>query len=317
MTGEATPVSRTFRPMKTSALIQVHPRRGVRRRAVDAALDRAVARTQEIEQTFSRFIPSSEICRLNESAGAWTRVSEDMRVVLEYSLGLFDQSRGLFDPGVLPDLERAGYDASFELLPADRPRRTAARGSRPSFGDIEMRHLDVRLPEGLRIDLGGIVKGWAADVLADTLSALGSCLVEMGGDTAVRGAPPDAEGWSIGVQSHSKPNELMAIVEMASGGVATSAPDERRWKMGGTWAHHLIDPRTGEPSHSDLVQVTAFAQSASAAEVWAKTALLSGSVEAARIVEEHTDVELLIVPETGEPVASRGVPFASPEPATA
>ena len=303
--------------MKTSALIQVHPRRGVRRRAVDAAIDKAVARTADIEQTFSRFIPSSEICRLNESAGAWTRVSEDMRVVLEYSLGLFDQSGGLFDPGVLPDLERAGYDASFELLPADRPVRTAARGTRPSFGDIEMRHLDVRLPEGLRIDLGGIVKGWAADVLADDLSAVGSCLVEMGGDTAVRGAPPDAEGWSIGVQSHSRQSELMAIVEMASGGVATSAPDERRWKMGGTWAHHLIDPRTGEPSHTDLVQVTAFAQSGSAAEVWAKVALLSGSVGAARIVEEHTDVELLIVPETGEPVASRGVPFASPEPATA
>jgi thiamine biosynthesis lipoprotein len=303
--------------MKTSALIQVHPRRGVRRRAVDAAIDKAVARTAEIEHTFSRFIPSSEICRLNESAGAWTRVSEDMRVVLEYSLGLFDQSGGLFDPGVLPDLERAGYDASFELLPADRPVRTAARGTRPSFGDIEMRHLDVRLPQGLRIDLGGIVKGWTADVLADDLSAVGSCLVEMGGDTAVRGAPPDAEGWSIGVQSHSRQSELMAIVEMASGGVATSAPDERRWKMGGAWAHHLIDPRTGEPSHTDLVQVTAFAQSGSAAEVWAKVALLSGSVGAARIVEEHTDVELLIVPETGEPVASRGVPFASPEPATA
>jgi len=294
--------------MKTSALIQVHPRRGVRRRAVDAALDRAVARTAEIEQTFSRFIPSSEICRLNDSAGAWTRVSEDMRVVLEYSLGLFDQSRGLFDPGVLPDLERA-VAAQHAALQAQVAVRRAVLGA----GVFP----DVRLPEGLRIDLGGIVKGWAADVLADTLSALGSCLVEMGGDTAVRGAPPDATGWSIGVQSHSNPTELMAIVELASGGVATSAPDERRWKMGGTWAHHLIDPKTGEPSHSDLVQVTAFAQSASAAEVWAKTALLSGSVGAARIVEEHTDVELLIVPETGEPVASRGVPFASPEPATA
>ena len=303
--------------MKTSALIQVHPRRGVRRRAVDAAIDRAMTRTEDIEQTFSRFIPSSEICRLNDSAGTWTRVSEDMRVVLEYSLGLFDRSGGLFDPGVLPDLERAGYDASFELLPVDRPAPPPAGGTRPSFGEIEMRHLDVRLPEGLRIDLGGIVKGWTADVLADMLSAVGSCLVEMGGDTAVRGAPPDAQGWSIGVQAHGKPGELMAIVEMASGGVATSAPDERRWKMGGSWAHHLIDPRTGEPSHSDLVQVTAFAQSASAAEVWAKAALLSGSVGAARIVEEHTDVELLIVPETGEPVASRGVPFASPEPLTA
>ena len=303
--------------MKTDALIQLHPRRGVRRRFVDAALRRAEERTREIEQTFSRFIPSSELCGLNDAAGRWTRVSEDMRVVLEYSLGLFDQSGGLFDPGVLPDLERAGYDVSFELLPADRPAPTSARGTRPSFGDVELRHLDVRLPEGLRVDLGGIVKGWTAEVLADSLSALGSCLVEMGGDTAVRGAPPDAEGWSIGVEPPGRPGELLAVVRMASGGVATSGTDARRWRMGGTWAHHLIDPRTGAPSQSDLVQVTAFAPSAPAAEVWAKTALLSGSVGAARILEEHEDVELLLVPETGEPVASRGVPLASAERATA
>ncbi len=316
MTSEGGLVSRTFGPMKTTALIQVYPRKGVRPRDVEAALDRAVVRTQSIEQTFSRFIASSEICRLNASAGEWITVSDDMRVVLEYSLGLFDASNGLFDPGVLPDLERAGYDASFELLPEDRPSPTPSAGPRPQFPEIELRGDQVRVPAGLRIDLGGIVKGWTADVLANDLAPLGSCLVEMGGDTAVRGAPPNTDGWSIGIQSHGGGDALMAIVQLDSGGVATSGPSARRWKVGGRWAHHIIDPRTGEPSASDLVQVTAFAPSALAAEAWAKAALLSGSVGAARMVEERTDVELLIVPEGGAPVASRGVPFA-PSAATA
>ena len=303
--------------MKTDALIQLHPRRGVRSRAVEAALRRAEERTRDIEQTFSRFIPSSELCWLNDAAGRWRRVSEDMRVVLEYSLGLFDQSGGLFDPGVLPDLERAGYDASFELLPADRPAPTSARPERPSFGDVELQHLDVRLPEGLRIDLGGIVKGWAAHVIAETLSEFGPCLVEIGGDTAVRGAPPGTAGWSIAVQPPGRPGELLAVVRLASGGVATSGTGARRWRVGGIWAHHLIDPRTGAPSHGDLVQVTAFAPTAAAAEVWAKAALLSGRAGAAIILEAHPDVELLLVPENGDPVASRGVPLAVVEPATA
>ena len=301
-------IEHRFRVMNTDALLVAHPRRVSYDKAI-AQLVAAEELARQTERTFSRFIPASELCRLNLAAGEWMDVSREMSEVLELAYGMHSQTGGLFEPGILPDLERAGYDRTFEELPADRAMSRSASRNSPAFSDIELSTGRARLPHGLRIDLGGIVKGWTADLLADRLAELGPCLVELGGDASVRGLPPDSDGWDIGVQPPGSPGELLAVVRLASGSVATSGTEARRWRQGGAWVHHLIDPRTGEPSRSGLAQVTAFSWSAAVAEVWAKAALIAGADACPAILAAHPELRLVLFPADGQVVASAGVPF--------
>ena len=233
-----------------------------------------------------------------------------MEAVLELSVRLHEETGGIFDPAVLPDLERAGYDRTFGDLPLDRPAADAPQGPHFTFGDVEQRRGRWRMPEGMRIDLGGIVKGWAADLLANQLASLGPTLVELGGDTAVRGAPPGRDAWDVGVQVPGAVGQLLTILGVDQGGIATSGRDRRHWRMGSERAHHIIDPRTRRPALTDLMQVTALAPSASLAEVWAKTALIAGSAASANVIPKHRDIHLVLVPENGTAVMSPGVRVA-------
>ncbi|MGZ8687679.1 MAG: FAD:protein FMN transferase, partial [Gaiellaceae bacterium] len=121
-------------------------------------------------------------------------------------------------------------------------------------------------------DLGGLGKGYAVDRVAESLSVAGPCLVNAGGDIAIRGG-----SWPVGVADG-------LTLELSRGGVATSGRDRRRWVRGGREAHHLIDPSTGRPAESDLVRVTVVADSATEAEVLAKAAFLGADVDVPRVL---------------------------------
>jgi len=125
----------------------------------------------------------------------------------------------------------------------------------------------------VRLDLGGIGKGYAAARAADLLSAAGPALVNAGGDIAVEGGT-----WPVGVETADGDLTL----ELTGGGLATSGRDRRRWRRNGEELHHLIDPATGMPSPSDLLRVTVVATDAVEAEVWAKALYIAGEDEAVR-----------------------------------
>jgi thiamine biosynthesis lipoprotein len=295
-------VQYSFSVMHSDALIVLYPANIHREADVRLALARAESRSREIERTFTRFSPSSELCRLNVASGRWADVSPDMAEVLQLSLHMYEETRGIFDPTILPDLERAGYDRTFEELRGERESDPAAGSVEHSFDELEVRGQTARLPAGVRIDLGGIVKGWAADELADQLYEIGPVLVELGGDIAVRGKPPTDEEWRVSVETGS--GELLAILEIDRGAVATSSTEKVRWRMNGSWSHHLIDPSRREPSRSDLRQVTALGDRTASTEVWAKTALILGADGSARLVADHPGLELLLVPIVGVAVGT-------------
>ena len=141
------------------------------------------------------------------------------------------------------------------------------------------------MPVGMRLDLGGVAKGWAADQAVRALSAVGPALVDAGGDIAVSGPRTDGSPWAIGVADPFEDDQQCDLLLLTGGGVATSGRDYRRWQQGGRWQHHLIDPRTGLPSTSDVVSATVIAPTASEAEVAAKVVLLLGSVAGLRWLE--------------------------------
>jgi len=236
------------------------------------------------EQRFSRFRPESELSALNRSAGHWVDVSDDLLDLLQLSLDLWRATDSLFDPSILPDLKRAGYDRSMDEVRARRDHPAASPAStritKPALNELELdsARSRVRPPLGMELDLGGIAKGWIAERAAFLLSRYSdSCAVNAGGDMFFIGHPSDADEWTVDVEDPRDPASMLSALTVASGGVATSSVRKRAWTQGGQSRHHLIDPRTGQSARTDWLSVTVTAPRLTSADVFAKVLLIGGT----------------------------------------
>ena len=245
-------------------------------RAVEAEFER-------LEEVMSRFRPGSELSRLNRDGTIVA--SPDLFEVARVSLRAREETRGRFDPTVHDALVTAGYDRTFEQVEdtGETPSARVRAGGRVMFSE----ETKIELEPGFRLDFGGIGKGYAVDRACRLLAESGPCLVNAGGDLAVRGRPTSGL-WTIGVET---PDGTLSL-GLECGALATSGRDRRRWKRGRSEQHHLIDPATGAPSQSDLMRVTVIGWSAVEAEIRAKALFLGGEQDA---VDEATDLGIAAV----------------------
>jgi thiamine biosynthesis lipoprotein len=275
---------REFRAMGTEIALTCPDTPGANRR-----MELAERWTHAYEGRLSRFMPYSELSRLNALAGRPFRASPLLFKFVLVNLCLAQRSGGIFDPTILSEIEAAGYDRTFDLIPKLVRRRVGANAG--SYRDIELdlESRTITLPRGLGIDSGGLGKGWAADRLALALGP--DCLVDCGGDIAAAGRPQDAEAWYIGVQDPFAPEHDLALIGVRGQGVATSSTLKRRWRTDRGEAHHLIDPRSGLPSTSDIAALTVVATNARMADFHAKVALIQGSSRGLAYLEAEPGVE--------------------------
>jgi thiamine biosynthesis lipoprotein len=265
--------------------------------------DIARDRIEVLESRWSRFRPESELCRLNRAAGRPVVCSDDTYLAISTAVDAWLATQGRFDPTVLDAVVAAGYERDFATA-APGPRTGPPRPV-PGCSGIGLDPVvrAVTLPAGLAVDLGGIGKGLAADLVATMLvraGAAGAC-VNLGGDLRACGRPPTDEGWVVDLE-HA-PALRVAVGE---GAVATSASTRRRWCVDGVEQHHLIDPRTGAPADGNLRAVTILADDAVRAEVTAKAAFVAGVDGAATVVEEAGVTGLLFTAD-GETVLLPGI----------
>jgi thiamine biosynthesis lipoprotein len=260
------------------------------------------------EAHLSRFRPESELNQLNRRAGQPVRVSPVLWAVLQAALRAARQTGGLVTPTLLSALEAAGYDRTFQEValapgPARPVPRTAPDAWRRIIGGTR-RHL-VWLPPGLRLDFGGIAKGWAADQAARRLAAAGPALVDAGGDIAVSGPCADGSAWPVGVADPRADDRDLTLLRLRGGGVATSGRDYRRWQQNGAWQHHILDPRTGQPATTDVLSATVIGPATEAAEIAAKAALILGSRAGLAWIDARPTLAGLLVLDDGQVLRSR------------
>ncbi|MGD0274259.1 MAG: FAD:protein FMN transferase [Gaiellaceae bacterium] len=223
---------------------------------------------ERLEAILSRFRPESDLSRLNREGKI--EAPPDLERVVELALEARERTGGRFDPTIYDALEQAGYDRSFEQVAAEADGDGSEGARCGGWVTIDAETGTIELEPGFHIDLGGIGKGYAVDRAIEILAVSGPCLVNAGGDLAVRGEEP----WPVGVEDGP-------TLELTRGAIATSGRDQRHWRRDGQERHHLIDPATGRPSETDLVRVTVVASSAVEAEVLAKNLFLAGESEAA------------------------------------
>ncbi len=269
-----------------------------------AAEGAAVARTlfAEWEQCLSRFLPESELSRLNRRAGEPVAVSALLWNVLTTALAAARATDGLYDPTLLYQLLYVGYDRSFDDLPATLPasRLVPRAGGGWRAIVLEASQRRVTLPRDAGLDFGGIAKGMAVDATLARLRALGmaAALVNAGGDLAVFGRPAALPDWPIAVAGR----DTTWTVPLRRGAMATSSRARRQWQQGPHVRHHLLDPRSGASAHSGLWSVTVVAGRCEQAEVAAKAAFLLGAQAGAEWLRAH-DLAALLVCDDGQPRA--------------
>lgn len=248
----------------------------------------------EWELALSRFLPESELSRLNRQHEQPVRVSELLYRVLATALNAARASAGVYDPALLDQLVRLGYDRTFaELSPAPfDPIIPGEPGGRWRGIKVDPIHRSVTLPVGLKLDFGGIAKGMAVDAALVVLQQHGiqTALVNAGGDLALLGLPASTRQWFISVPGRAQ----HWSVPLRGGAVATSGLARRHWWQGQEFRHHLLDPRTGLPAQSDLWSVTVIADRCEQAEVAAKVAFILGARAGAAFLRKHRIGGLLV-----------------------
>jgi thiamine biosynthesis lipoprotein len=258
-------------------------------RGAEDAVEAARSRLLSWHERFTRFEPGSELSRLNADPREEVRVSRIMATFVDAVLDAARATGGLVDATLLAEIERAGYrrdlraalplELALQMAPRRAPAAPREHAGWPAV-ILDGARGTVRRPVGMRFDSGGIAKGLFADLLARDLSRFPSFAIDCAGDLRLGGAagvPRD-----VNVASPFDEGTLHTF-ELATGGVATSGIGRRSWlDSDGLPAHHLLDPATGRPAFTGVVQVTALAPTALEAETRAKAALLSGPAGAAR-----------------------------------
>jgi thiamine biosynthesis lipoprotein len=270
MSAEAnTSVQRSFRVMGCASHLIITG-------GTEALLDQAEGRLRDLESLWSRFLGNSDITRANQAAGVPVKVHEDTLAVVLRSIEAWKQTRGLFDITVLPALVHHGYTHS--AITSD----AAPRVSQQLIGVsgsvvVDVVNATICVPAGGAIDLGGIGKGFAADIVAEELLEAGAlgALVNVGGDISVMGTPFDGEpAWMLGIEDPGSPQDHVGRIALNQGGVATSGTTIKRWTS-----------PSALPASTSLLTATVIAGDAATAEVFATAAMMGDGPHAVEILE--------------------------------
>lgn len=260
---------------------------------------------REAHARFTRFEATSELSALNAAAGQPFRASPQMFEVVDLARKFSTLTGGLFNPTILGALEAAGYDRTFAAIgrePDGDPRSAAAGSAIRAAATIRLdaAQRTITLPIDVRIDLGGIAKGWAAQQATQQLAQAGPCLVDAGGDMRTIGVAPGTTHWLIEVVDPFDRARDVLTLRLRDQAVATSGIDRRKWpRRAGGWQHHLIDPRTGRSADSDVLTATVIAPTTVEAEVYAKMVFLLGSEAGLQFVDEHPTLAACVVLTSG------------------
>jgi thiamine biosynthesis lipoprotein len=255
-----------------------------------AAAAAAKARLLAWHDQFSRFQAGSELSRLNADPRATVPVSPLMGRLAEAAITAAQFTDGLVDATLVGEIERAGYGSHFDEPPVPLaralalapPRAPAHAAAARRWREIEVDRAagTVTRPPGLGLDSGGIAKGLFADGLAALLREYDGFAVDCGGDLRLGGAA----GVTRPVQVASPfDDSILHTFGLSRGGVATSGIGKRSWlDAEGRPAHHLLDPSTGRPAFTGIVQVTALAPTAIQAEALSKATIIAGPEQVER-----------------------------------
>ena len=259
----------------------------------------AFARIAALDKALSDYDPESELMRLCDRAGGPAmKVGDDLFDVLARSVAMAERSGGAFDPTIAPVVRLWRRARREKKL----PERAALERARSLVGykkiTLDRTSKSVRLEPGVKIDLGGIAKGYASQEAVRTLRTMGisRSLVAGAGDIVVGDPPPGEEGWSVGIAPLDAPgpNRPEIFLRLRNRAVSTAGDAERYVEIGGVRYSHIVDPKTGL-GQTERTSVTVVAPDGATADALDTAASVLGPEEGLKLIRDTKGAEGLFV----------------------
>ena len=273
----------------------------------EQAIDAVMAEMHRIDALMSHYKPESQLSQINARAALEPVVVDpELFELIRTSVRFSELTEGAFDityasVGYL-------YDYPHHVHPTEAQIQAALPGV--NFRNLILdpaQHSVKFAREGMRIDLGGIAKGYACDQGVAILRRLGitNAVVTAGGDTRLLG---DRRGrpWLIGIRHPDDQERVVLTMPLADVGISTSGDYERYFDEGGVRYHHIIDPKTGH-SPSGVRSVTIIGPTATDTEGWSKGVFIKGPVEGLKLLEQHPQMDAVVVDRNGKVWYSKGL----------
>ncbi len=271
-----------------------------------AAIDGAFAEMERIENLMSRRIPTSDVSRINGWTGVKpVKVSREVLKVIGKAKEISRASGGYFDISIGVLLDLWGFEDSGSRVPAKAEVEKSLRSVGYGAVVVDEQATTVQFEsKGMRIDLGGIAKGYAVDRAYEVLRArgYGNMIINAGGDMRVGGRKPNGP-WIIGIQDPRDRSRILATFEASEISIATSGDYERYFEVDGIRYHHLLNPFTGFPARQ-CRSVTILAKDALSADALATAVFVMGPEKGLHLIEAMDGVEALVVTPDGEIIQS-------------
>jgi len=260
-----------------------------------AAVDDVLA---ALDQQASRFREDSELSWLHGARGGVFMLSDGLAEAVGVALAAARWTGGRVDPTIGEALISLGYDRDFAAIDPQRAGPPAVPAPVPGWRRVRLDGPLLRLPPGVRLDLGATAKGVGSDrAVRAVMSATGpegGVLVSLGGDIAMAGTPP-RDGWPVTVAE--TPDQagppLPQLVRLPGGAVATSSVTCRRWRRGGVMLHHIVDPGTGRPADGPWRTASVAAATCADANAAATAAIVAGWPAVSWLIREGLPARLV------------------------
>ncbi len=271
------------------------------------AIDAVMAEMHRIDELMSHYKPDSQLSRINRDAATMpVKVDRELAGLIARALEFSELSGGAFD------ITYASVGYLYDYRERRHPSEDQIKAALPAIGwrhvVVDLEASTVRyLQPGVRIDLGGIAKGYAVDSAVQILRARGitNATVTAGGDSRILG---DRRGrpWVVGIRHPDDPGRVIARIPLADAAISTSGDYERYFDEGGVRYHHIIDPHTGR-SPVGVRSVTVIGPEAILTEGLTKSVFVMGPERGLALIESQEDVDAVIVTSDGHVLYSKGL----------
>lgn len=263
----------------------------------EAALEQAQNRIQELESLWSVTDEHSEIYAANHSGGAAAAVSRDTANLVRYALDMARQTDGALEPTLYPVLTAWGFTTDRFQIPAREELDRLLE--RVDYTKVSLQGTTLTVPDGMQLDLGAVGKGYAADEAAAVLRENGveSALLDFGGNILTIGTKPDGTSWRVGVRDPDSEGNL-GVLELNGQGVSVSGGYEKYFVgEDGERYWHILDPATGAPARSGLVQTAVVSDESKRCDALSTALFVMGLDSALQYWREHQDFEMILLTE--------------------
>ena len=254
------------------------------------AVDRAIEEIERLDIQLSADGDDSEIAKLNQNGSAI--LSEDAGYLVERSLQLYRETDGAFDIAIYPVMEAWGFTKEDYRIPGEEELTQLLTLTDASDIEYDADSRQVILgKDGMKIDLGGIAKGYTSSRIIDIYEEYGieSGLINLGGNVQVKGTKVDGSKWRVAIQSPDNEEDYIGILETQDKAVITSGGYERYFEEDGTTYHHIIDSSTGYPAKNGLISVTIVSADGTLADGLSTSLFIMGKDKAISFWRDHSE----------------------------